>query len=123
MATTTSLTEKKDPGNLDALLERAPELESWHGIVLDHPTAQYDRRERELTVFCELRPAEGPKLKHNIELFAVVYDENDRIIARESCLMNKEKFYGFEVQNLTFYDLTPKKMAAVRKIKLYPAKW
>lgn len=123
MATTTSQTEKKDPGNLDALLERAPELESWHGIVLDHPTAQYDRRERELTVFCELRPAEGPKLKHNTQFVVVIYDQNDRILARDNALISKDNFYGFEVMSLSFFDLAPKKVNAIKKIKIYPAKW
>lgn len=123
METTTSLTEKKDPGNLDALLERAPELESWHGIVLDHPTAQYYRRERELTVFCELRPAEGPKLKHDIQLVVVIYDQNDRILARDNALISKDNFYGFEVMSLSFFDLAPKKITPIKKIKIYPAKW
>lgn len=123
MATTTSLTEKKAPGNLDALLERAPELESWHGIALDHPTAQYDRRERELTVFCELRPAEGPKLKHNTQFVVVIYDQNDRILARDNALISKDNFYGFEAMSHSFFDLAPKKMTTIKKIKIYPAKW
>lgn len=122
MATTTSLTEKKAPGNLDALLERAPELESWHGIALDHPTAQYDRRERELTVFCELRPAEGPKLKQDTQFVVFIYDQDDRILARDNALISKDNFYGFEVMSLSFFDLAPNKVNTIKKIKIYPAK-
>lgn len=115
--------QKRDPGDYDALLERAPELEAWHGIVLDHLTAQYDRSDRQLNVFCEIRPAEGPKLKHGIELLAVLYDHNGRIIERDRSLLGKDKFFGFEIVQLTFCNLTPKKMMTLQKIKVFPAKW
>lgn len=114
---------KRDASNYDALLERAPELEAQHGIVLDHLSAQYNRPERELTVFCEIRPVSGPKLKYDMKLFAVVYDADDRIVAREYAIVQKDRFYGFEVEKIEFSCLTPKKMANIQKIKVYPTKW
>lgn len=123
METESARIGKTDANNYDALLERAPELEEWLGIVLDHLTAQYNRPERALTVFCEMRPVSGPKLKYDMKLFAVVYDADDRIVDREYVLVEKDRFYGFEVEKIEFSGLTPQKMANIRKIKVYPAKW
>lgn len=85
METESTRTGKTDANNYDALLERAPELEEWLGIVLDHLTAQYNRPERALTVLFEMRPVSGAKLKYDMKLFAAVYDADDRIAARELC--------------------------------------
>lgn len=115
--------QNQDASNYDALLERALELEEWHGIQLDHLSAIYSRSEHKLTIYCEMRPLKGAKLKHNISISVVVYDANDRIINREHILVRKEEFYGFEVEQITLFDLTPKKIAAFKKIKVYPATW
>lgn len=123
METETTQPEKRDASNCDALLERAPELETEHGIVFDHLSAQYNRPERELTVFCEMRPVSGPKLKYDLKLFAVLYDANDRIVARRYSVVQKDRFYGFEVGEIEFSGLTPRKMANIQKIKVYPTKW
>lgn len=107
----------------DALLQRAPELEAWHGIVLDHLSADYDRPEQTLTVFCEIRPETGPELKHNIELNAVLYDGNGRIMAQETVLFRKSNFYGFDIVSITFNEITPKQRPLLGKIRIYPSKW
>lgn len=123
MTTTPEPIAKKDSSNCDDLLERSPELEAWHGIALEHLSATYDRRERTLTVFCEIRPETGPKLKHDMKLHVALYDQEERITAQNYMCFNKEKFFGFEVARIAFFDLPPKKRATLGKIKIFPAKW
>lgn len=38
-------------------------------------------------------------------------------------IVQKDRFYGFEVEEIEFSGLTPRKLANIRKIKVYPAKW
>lgn len=120
MATTSEQTEKRDPSNYDALLERAEELETWHGIRFERLSVHYDRSEHELYVFCEIRPTNGQKLKHDIKINVAIYDLCDRIIAQNQSYALKEEFYGFTIVQIKFYYLAPKKMANIGKIKVYP---
>lgn len=121
METTSEQTEKRDASNYDALLERAPEPEEWHGIRLGRLSAHYDRSERALTVFCEIHPAKGPKLKHSLHLNAVLYDKDGRILSQEYGFISQNDFYGFEIVKVGFYGLPPKKMSNIGRIKVYPA--
>lgn len=123
MDTESTPTEKRDASNCDALLERAPELEEWLGIKLDPASIHYDRSDRQISVFCEMHPATGLKLKQNIRLFAAVYDVNGRIIAQEDRLISKDDFYSFKILEFGFYNITPKKLSNIKKIKIYPTKW
>lgn len=123
METETTQPEKRDASNCDALLERATELEEWLGIKLDPASIHYDRSERLITVFCEMHPTTGLKLKQNIRLLAAVYDGNGRVIAQEDRTLCKDNFYSFEIIEIHFFDITPKKLSNIQKIKVYPTKW
>ncbi len=123
MAEETVEAEKKDASDCDGLLERMPEMEAWHGVRFEHLTALYDRAERKITIYGEMRPISGCKLKHNTDVIVVVYDKTGRIVERNHLYVSKDKFYSFQVIELGLYDLTPKKRANIDKILVYPAEW
>lgn len=123
MAEETIQTKKNDASVYDELLERMPEMEEWHGVRFDRLSAIYDREDWKLTVYCEIYPASGSKLKHDIDLVMVIYDMNDRIVDRNHTYLSKEKFFAFEVEELSFYDLSPKKLKNIGKIRVYPKAW
>lgn len=121
METEAEQTENRDTSNYDALLERAGELELWHGIRVDRLSAHYDRNGEELAVFGEIRPVDGSRLNHSLYLNAVLYDKSGRIVSQQNAYLSQEDFYGFEVVKIGFYGLTPEKMSEIGKIKVYPA--
>lgn len=111
----------KEASDYDALLERMPGLEEWHGIRFDRISAKYDRKERALTSYCEVHPVTGKKLKHKIDHIAVVYDQNDRIVGRNHVILRKEVFDGFDAMELGLYGSSSAKLAKIGKIRVYPA--
>ena len=123
MTEETIRTGKKEASVYDELLERMPGMEAWHGIRLDRLSAIYDREERELRIYCEVHPASGNKLKHDVDLIMVMYDKNDRIVDRSHTYLTKEKFFGFAVEELSFYNLSPRKLKNIGRIRVYPAAW
>lgn len=116
-------TGEMDINNYDVILERMPEMEEWHGVRFDHLSAVYDRGDKTLRIFCEVHPTKGVKLKYNIDFIIVMYDKKERIVGRNHSYLAKSEFYNFEVVELGLYDLTPKKLEQVGKIKVFPAKW
>lgn len=113
----------KEASDYDALLERMPELEECRGIRVDRILPKYDRKERLLTIYCEVHPVTGKKLKHNIDLIPVVSDQNDRIVDRNHVILRKEDFYGFDVMELGLYGLSPAMWMKSGKARVYPAAW
>ncbi len=122
MNTTLEQPVKRDSGNYDLLLERAQELETWCGVDFYNISANYDRRDHTLTIFCEFRPTQGPKLKANLFVNVVLYDQDNRIIMQKSESVEHKNFFGFRIAKIDFYYLTTKKMANIGKIKVYPSR-
>ncbi|MEG2614476.1 MAG: hypothetical protein RR996_05470, partial [Alistipes sp.] len=73
-----------------------------------------------LSIFCEVYPTKGQCLQNNISILAVIYDLKQRIIGKESDDLWEGELNKFNVCELSFFDLTPRKMAQISRIKVFP---
>ncbi|MEG2366291.1 MAG: hypothetical protein RSB29_06030 [Alistipes sp.] len=104
----------------DSLIERMPEMEQEMGVRLESLSAVYNPERKALSIFCEVYPTKGQCLKNNISILAVIYDLKQRIIGKESYYLLESEFKRFNVCELSFFDLTPRKMAQISRIKVFP---
>lgn len=109
-------------GGYDELIERIPEMEDTLKIRMDAVSAIYDRPSRCLSIYCEIHPATGTKLSFDTKFNAVIYDVDGRIIDRTMSTLWKDNFFGLEVLELLFTDISPKIMGSIEKIKVFPTK-
>ncbi|MEG1405537.1 MAG: hypothetical protein RSC34_02870 [Alistipes sp.] len=114
----TNTTEVRE--DYDSLIELMPEMEQEMKIRLESLSAVYSPENEALSIFCEVYPTQGQCLKNNISILAVIYDLKQRIIGKESNDLWEGELKKFNVCELSFFDLTPRKMAQISRIKVFP---
>lgn len=107
----------------DTLIERMPEMEEAMKIALGSVSVVYKGSGQIICIYGEVRPATGSELSFSVELHAVLYDRSGRIIGKSKRVLWKDYFFGLDIMELCFADITPKKMNEIGKIKLFPTKY
>lgn len=106
----------------DTLIERMPEMEEAMKITFGSISVVYNGPEQMICIYGEVRPATGMKLPFSVELNAVLYDRSGRIIDKCERVLWEDDFFGLDIMELRFTDITLNKINEIGKIKLFPTK-
>lgn len=99
-------------------IERLEAFEERLGIMLDKLSVTITDDYAYLTIAGEVHLAGGTSLMKDIQLIAVAYDSEGTIIGTESAFYTREKFFGFDVFEISLYATEIGLLAA--RIRVFP---
>lgn len=121
----TDLEIKLSPKQFEKILlkkiERLDAFEERLGVAFENISLKLDDSYIWAKLFCELHSINGTKLNESIKIECVLYSNDGSILEKESKIVYKEDFFGFELIEFIFTGNID--MASnVSKIRIYPKK-
>ncbi|RCW60159.1 hypothetical protein [Halanaerobium] len=96
-------------------LERLEVFEEKFNIDLDGLYCESDENNN-IFITGEVHLKEGNELDQDIQILAVCYDDKNRVIKKSEFIIYDNKFFGFEVLQISIYELSQ----LPNKIRIYP---
>lgn len=104
--------------DITSITERLEAFEDRVGLRLEGLYARFDRESEQVEVTGEAHATAGMELESSVQLVVSVYDAQGRVISTSSTYVDSDSFFGFEVFDITAFNVSLKPA----RVRIFPKK-